>query len=539
LSPASGEIITSVPIHLDWEDEPCVIAYRLEYSTDEDFLPGSNITVSVDLGNTSNYDFQLSNIAARIYWRVYARDNEVESDPSQTWYFDYQPSINQEITSAIIASPPGQSQFEQNSTVATELRLTSTYSGPISGRWTIDGDDLAYISETVESFTSITITGPALPTSDLGAHTLGAIIESPNLISAPQINYEVVEPDVGVPHKISLSAMPAIVLADGISQALLTARVEDQNGILVTSDNGRVISFSLSGDGTLPAPPTAVTESGVAQLYYTSGTSPGTATVTVEATGLVSGQVEISLVANDLDGLLTEYDYIVDKLSSLKIYSLGGIPLINSYDQEEADEFVDTKIRPGSPTPEDLESFQRLLLSEKALLYGYHYIYDPQGPLSDPDRVRGADEMWDMGVRNIARSLLVGLGVKRLVDEFIKTIGKSGLLKKFFQGKIKEKLMAYINKKITKFVLDILFVAKNLVRDEQTRGRIDLLFPVIKESISGLLNQQVDLVQLSGEPVLRVAGDQFALATFHVERTQYDLDNAAYWADNNIHTGSL
>ena len=113
-----------------------------------------------------------------------------------------------------------------------------------------------------------------------------------------QANLEVEE---AIPTKIDLVADPPIVLADGVSTALIVAKVFDQQGNMII--NGPQVTFSLqpSGMGNIQ-PATASTTLGEARAIFTAGATPGgveiaagggTATIAIHIDLVSRGRVSV------------------------------------------------------------------------------------------------------------------------------------------------------------------------------------------------------------------------------------------------------
>jgi len=99
--------------------------------------------------------------------------------------------------------------------------------------------------------------------------------------------------------KLSVSANPTSLLANGSNTSNITATVEDDAGNPVTNSTA-TITFSLSGSagGTLVGTNPVQAVNGIATITYRSGTSSGTATITATSQGLTQGQTNITLTAN-------------------------------------------------------------------------------------------------------------------------------------------------------------------------------------------------------------------------------------------------
>jgi hypothetical protein len=105
---------------------------------------------------------------------------------------------------------------------------------------------------------------------------------------------------VDVPAKINLTASPVSILSDGISTAVITAKVVDANNNLIITASDQ-ISFGITGKGTLSGN-SANALGGIATVVLRTSADAGvsgTLTVTANSGGL-AGQVDVPLVCGYL-----------------------------------------------------------------------------------------------------------------------------------------------------------------------------------------------------------------------------------------------
>ncbi len=101
------------------------------------------------------------------------------------------------------------------------------------------------------------------------------------------------------PSKLVVTASPKILLSDGKSTSLVTAKVmDDLNNVITTSSATVVFSLSGSAGGSLSAT-NVPASNGVATVTFSGGTSPGKTSVTATSPGLTSGVTELTLVMNN------------------------------------------------------------------------------------------------------------------------------------------------------------------------------------------------------------------------------------------------
>ena len=412
--------------------------------------------------------------------------------------------------------------------------MTSTYSGPVSGMWTIDGVDWEPISEIIAAETGLLHWGPELPTTSTGTHTLGARIDSPNSLTSGTITYQVLELAAGPSDHLIGFAFPPSVEADGISTSSLVFFIVDEDGTLVTDDNSTEVTFTLSGEGSVTS--SAIAERGVASATYTAGTSEGEATITAIAwlaMGLDTKSVTITL-APSIQHLLARYDYCRDDLTDLRMdmfLSPLDRPLSSSYDCSDADIFVDTRIRYGVPTAQDLESFERLALAAQVARMGYRWapVAGDGNPIGDPQPIGGAQELMHAGVKNTYGAVSSGISIAALLHG---VIGQSGW-----------SVVRTILKSIANWLLKL---STNTI-DRIIEGILD---KEVANSLSGLGTA----IRVSLETI--IAGPDFSMAGLlenpavtgpvtadylgdRIEKLQPDLNQAVSWANSNTSAGSI
>lgn len=138
----------------------------------------------------------------------------------------------------------------------------------------------------------------------------------------------------GDPVSVLVTTSKTSLPANGSSQATITARVVDRNGISVKGT--RIITFSTSSTlGSLSS--TAVTtETGEATVTLTTGRSSGNLNVFAATPGVISGQVQVSLVAPSPSKIVLSASPSVlnaDAVSSSTITAtlvdVSGIPTTN------------------------------------------------------------------------------------------------------------------------------------------------------------------------------------------------------------------
>ncbi len=101
----------------------------------------------------------------------------------------------------------------------------------------------------------------------------------------------------GSVNKITLTATPETLAADGVKTSQIKADVRDAYGNAI---DGEVISFTITaGKGTLSVP-TATTSGGVATVTYTTSLTADKVTITAKSANGISSTVDISLTPTDI-----------------------------------------------------------------------------------------------------------------------------------------------------------------------------------------------------------------------------------------------
>jgi len=126
---------------------------------------------------------------------------------------------------------------------------------------------------------------------------------------------------------VFLDAKPDYLPADGKSIATISAEIRDSSGNLVP--DGTMVSFSTSL-GTIQN--TVTTTAGVARARLTSGTVPGTATVSAWVTqGGAAGTIEVELLEPGMEVprqsfiTIASDDYLVYEPSQMIVYADGNV----------------------------------------------------------------------------------------------------------------------------------------------------------------------------------------------------------------------
>jgi len=102
----------------------------------------------------------------------------------------------------------------------------------------------------------------------------------------------------GSPAKVNLNVAPENILSDGVSTAMITVKVADNNGNLITTASN-MISFGVAGSGALSAGSVNASGGMATVILRTTAAAgaPGTLTVSAESAGLAPGQADVPLLA--------------------------------------------------------------------------------------------------------------------------------------------------------------------------------------------------------------------------------------------------
>ena len=231
--------------------------------------------------------------------------------------------------------------------------------------------------------------------------------------------------------------------------------------------------------------------------------------------------VSVTYQVHNPDGTpveLAQYDFIKDRLENLEIDLFVGtiipIPVVNSYEMQDANSFVDNVIRPGYPTEVQLETFQRLLMVAKLVNAGYRYIPDAADPPPETETVRGAEEMWDSAVKNTISAITPALAFLALGE-------KGGMI---------AKLLKKVLKTVLGYILDIFGEIRRFIPDEDVRRTWGMLFDQVKAGLINCLASEHVSDCLINNAAVRIVFDEAALSLIHVPSTQDALDDAGSWS---------
>ena len=222
---------------------------------------------------------------------------------------------------------------------------------------------------------------------------------------------------------------------------------------------------------------------------------------------------------------LEQYDVLSSRLRNLEldIWSGIGFAVINDYDMGACDNFVDTEIRTGGATSDELEGFYRLLLAAKLINAGYRYEPDEYDPLPETEPIQGAEIMWDAGIRNTVRVVLAGFGLFKLAESS---------LEKTLLNKLVMKIVAAA----ADFMLDIgqeIFetLINNIDIDPDDERTLELVNGTIRsalaETVEGAVEQDICWECLVVEPIVRPSVLERAISLSYVPSTQSAVDWAA------------
>ena len=130
--------------------------------------------------------------------------------------------------------------------------------------------------------------------------------------------------------KIELIPNPSSIYANGESQSIITAIIQNAAGGKVT-ESTNIISFAVSGEGTLIGPTVTSPTEGEATILLQSTTTPGIATVTASSPELFSGSCDVQ-TSGEPEGITitaspaTIYNDDTSTLT-IKIIDINGVPV--------------------------------------------------------------------------------------------------------------------------------------------------------------------------------------------------------------------
>ena len=107
--------------------------------------------------------------------------------------------------------------------------------------------------------------------------------------------------DLGLPHRVRLSAAPDTLTADGLSRSTLTATIVDALDQPVVYDAASIVSFAtLNGSALIDGPVAVQVENGRATTALLAGTSPGLVQIRAGVLDLLADTLNIALVAGSV-----------------------------------------------------------------------------------------------------------------------------------------------------------------------------------------------------------------------------------------------
>ena len=110
--------------------------------------------------------------------------------------------------------------------------------------------------------------------------------------------------DLGLPHRVRLSAAPDTLTADGLSRSTLTATIVDALDQPIVYDDASIVSFAtLNGSALIDGPVAVQVESGRATTALLTGTSPGLVQIRAGVPGLLADTLNIALVAGSVTSI--------------------------------------------------------------------------------------------------------------------------------------------------------------------------------------------------------------------------------------------
>jgi len=227
------------------------------------------------------------------------------------------------------------------------------------------------------------------------------------------------------------------------------------------------------------------------------------------------------------DLALAQYDFLRNRLENLQVdlfLPLLLYPLVNSYEMDDANSFVDTWIRPGNPNEVQIESFQRLLMVANLMNAAYRYLPSETDPLTETEMIRGGQEMWDLAIKNTISAITPVLAIQSLAPAK--------------KGKIAEYITKLMNKWI-KTNLEFLREFRRLIPDENTRRSWDAVMATLNTLLIDCLGQKSLVTCAVDNVATRVIIDEAALSLVYVNSSQEAIDEAGAWSLHNDFTNSI
>lgn len=478
VSPPDGATATASLVTFAWQPAPGATSYDFTYSLSPGFPASSNATWALSGLTKTTAVVGLPPAVQTIYWKVTPRNSAGTGPTSPVFSFAYQ---NQGVPVAYVDlfQPSVGVTIPRTALIAAQARIFGTFSGTVTGYWTVDGTSGGSFSKSMTPSRGTVVNSGPLPTGTTGTHSVQCVLISPaSMVSAP-VSYAVSDLYPGPAASIHISVSPANLYADGASQATISAMVLDSQGILVTGESGRAVTASVSGSGSV-APMFGQFSNGQWLTTYTAGHDPGQAQITIGSTGLSPAVLTVNLWPAPLAALKNGAMESLNDLAGLKVelppYS-GMIPVFPSYEVEAARSFVD------NATIADTAALSRLTLSARYLKRVFHY--DPAicptacGGAGNPGALGLADDF----VSNSIGAMLVSVAVVRTLSKIQQSL--SAYQRVLFNGTLNsciKLVLDYIDKTFTAV----------LNRDPSLTPQDQAAFREVKTYVFGYLNTQLD-----------------------------------------------
>jgi len=523
ISPASGATIDTQQIAFSWTSSPTATAYNLRYSIEPDFPKSSANTWTVSNIVATNHTVTLPSASATtIYWQVSAKNSGGDSGWTDAILFNYAPSVASQVTSIKIDMPNDAQPFIKGSLLGAHAKMTGTYEGEVTGAWYLDGEHHADFTTNMIPSEGAQVNITALPTSDIGTHTIQVRLTSPNEISSNAITYYIVDIQPGAPAKLRLTVAPTAIEANGTSTSTITTEILDGYGNLVKNDNGREITFSVSGEGTLSST-TALTQNGKATVTLQSTTTPDDkVVVTANANGLESDSVNVQTYVEDAEPYLTWAHINANMLADI------------GYDTSGVEDFLSTQIEVDNPTPEAIESLKRLELMLDLLVKAY---YGTKGDLTGGTNILLNDFSENIG-SVVALAITYPIVIKALL---VKLAHKAGFR---LLGVWIEALAQGACTKCVDFVADLTRNAVDLVGPgpiaDAVQEFVDVASLAANEFMTKKMTGDFDPIEAAKLLIEKIfqAGGPILAQKIYVHYTQPVLDQAVSLAESNTYGGT-
>ena len=522
LSPADGSPEPGPAIAFSWTAVSRATSYSLAVSKSPLFIPTPGQTSIVNNITGTSRALFINLPAGRLYWKVAGHNAAGTGAASSLRSFQYNRAVLP-LASCTILTPADGSQVEQGGALLASALVAGAYSGSVTLEWLLESASFRTSVVTMGG-TGFETEVVEVPTATLGSHTLELRVSGPMTVQSAPVTISVVSRSYGPAARISLSA-DRRRLASGESTNL-QCRVLDAAGRLVESDNGRILTFTLVGGGSLGQASLA-TSGGVATTSYTASLVGGQASVTAVSDVVTGSSVTLVTEAMELERLKAEAREYLDRLEHLTWDSFNGsFALSRSLNVTKPG--ANARSLVDNASPGDEQRLRRLNMFLRVLDRSWYYNPDADhaGPGESGGNILGAQTLFDDAARSIGTLYLA----------LIQTISQMRFAAS--PGSEVDKQLANMGKLFVTDMLEIVKQLLDLVPDREIRRQLLDLWRDLQVAVSQWVqtNNGLSMAAMLEYPARAFLADAGATRGF-VDRAQPYLDHVVSYLSAPQWTG--